>query len=147
MFLLSDHQGSMDAFSRRTLKELHAVYERMPTAYREWAVISGANHYSFSDVSLTKSREVIWVLEMLGVMQLGGAAQREQTQQLARRFLGPRLGCDGLPCALPCAATDLAEPLRPPSGQLRRRKKMARSFEAGHVSLGSDHYLVLLITS
>ncbi|GAC1431154.1 MAG: alpha/beta hydrolase [Terriglobales bacterium] len=72
MFILSEHKGEeADPASREIGAHIHSIYDRLPKG-RFFITIRGANHFSFSDQMLVKSRYAIRVLCMLGFGCLDG---------------------------------------------------------------------------
>ncbi|MFN7995065.1 MAG: hypothetical protein U0Q18_15765 [Bryobacteraceae bacterium] len=72
MFLFSDHSREMaDPESRQILAEVHSIYDRLPDG-RLYAVIRGANHFSFSDQILLNSQTVLGLLRLAGIGRLDG---------------------------------------------------------------------------
>lgn len=66
MIILSDHSREMsDPAGRQIAANLESVYRHLPNS-RLFVVIRGANHFSFSDHILLKSRYVIWTLQRIG---------------------------------------------------------------------------------
>ena len=72
MFILSEHKREeADPANREIGANIHSIYDRLPNG-RFFITIRGANHFSFSDQMLLKSRYAIRVLCMLGFGCLDG---------------------------------------------------------------------------
>jgi predicted dienelactone hydrolase len=72
LFILSDHSRELaDPASRQIHLDLQSIYDRLPSG-RLFITIRGANHFSFSDQMLVKSRYVIGMMRLLGVGDLEG---------------------------------------------------------------------------
>ena len=72
MFMLSDHSRDLaDPAGRQIHANIQSIYDRLPNG-RVFITISGANHFSFSDQMLLKSRFVIGMLRRLGFGSLEG---------------------------------------------------------------------------
>ncbi len=91
LILLSDHGSAGDSVSRHILARLDSLYERA-RAGRTWATLRGAHHFSFTDMSLTKSQYVLHALGRLGVMGgLDGRRGLAATAALVGAFFDQRL--------------------------------------------------------
>ena len=72
MFILSDHSREpADPASQQIHANFQSIYDRLPNG-RLFITIRGANHFSFSDQMLLKSRFVIGMLRRLGFGSLEG---------------------------------------------------------------------------
>jgi dienelactone hydrolase len=72
MFLLSDHsRETSDPASQQILANLQSIYGRLPNG-RLFITIRGANHISFSDQMLLKSRYLIGLMRAFGFGGLEG---------------------------------------------------------------------------
>jgi predicted dienelactone hydrolase len=72
MFLLSDHSREMaDPVRRQVLGEIRSIYDRLPDG-RVYAVIRGANHFTFSDQILLNSQIAFGILRIIGIGGLEG---------------------------------------------------------------------------
>jgi dienelactone hydrolase len=72
LFLLSDHSRELvDPVGRQIRADMQSIYDRLPSG-RQFVTIRGANHFSFSDQMLVKSRYVIGMMRALGVGGLDG---------------------------------------------------------------------------
>ena len=72
LFILSDHSRELaEPASRQIHQDLQSIYDRLPSG-RLFITIRGANHFSFSDQMLVKSRYVIGMMRLLGVGGLEG---------------------------------------------------------------------------
>jgi pimeloyl-ACP methyl ester carboxylesterase len=72
MFLLSDHsRETSDPASQQILANLQSIYGRLPNG-RLFITIRGANHFSFSDQMLLKSRYLIGLMRAFGFGGLEG---------------------------------------------------------------------------
>jgi len=72
MFILSDHSRELaDPASSQIHDHIQSIYERLSNG-RFFITIRGANHFSFSDQMLLKSRFVIGMLRRLGFGSLEG---------------------------------------------------------------------------
>lgn len=72
LFILSDHSCELaDPATKQILANFHSIYGRLPNG-RQFIIIRGANHFSFSDQMLQKSQFVIWILRTLGFGRLDG---------------------------------------------------------------------------
>jgi predicted dienelactone hydrolase len=88
MFLLSG-QGdfSSDAEIRQIEADIQSVYDRLPADGRLRIVIRGANHFLFSDDgALLKSRMVLRMLRMLGILGIDGRRQLAVTSYCLHSF-------------------------------------------------------------
>jgi dienelactone hydrolase len=88
MFLMSG-QGdfSSDAEVRQILADIQSVYDRLPADGRLRISIRGANHFLFSDDgALLKSRMVLRMLRMLGVLGIDGRRQLAVTAYCVHSF-------------------------------------------------------------
>jgi pimeloyl-ACP methyl ester carboxylesterase len=66
MILLSDHSREVDdPAAKGILEDLHSIYVRFPSGY--FVAIHGANHFTFSDQILLKSRLIVFALMALRV--------------------------------------------------------------------------------
>jgi predicted dienelactone hydrolase len=72
MFIFSDHSREMsDPANRKIRVELQSIYNGLPNG--RWLItIRGANHFSFSDQMLLKSRAIIRALGLFGFGGLDG---------------------------------------------------------------------------
>ena len=67
MILLSDHSREMqDPGGRQVLAALHSVYRHFPTGF--FVTLRGANHFSFSDQILLKSRLLVTALMKVHIL-------------------------------------------------------------------------------
>jgi pimeloyl-ACP methyl ester carboxylesterase len=64
LFLLSDHGDLSTPESRAVIADIGTIYDRLPNG-RLLLMISGANHFSFSDQILLKSQYVVRLLRLL----------------------------------------------------------------------------------
>lgn len=83
MFVSSDHGNRNDSADRRISGEIQSVFERLPAETRAAIVIEGADHFSFTDQLLTRSRLIRTVM---GV-RLEPRRGLEITANLLRSFL------------------------------------------------------------
>ncbi len=88
MFLLSDHGDfSSDAETRQIQADIQSVYDRLPANGRLRVAIRGANHFTFSDDgALLKSRILLGVLRVLGMLGINGRRQLAVTTYCVHTF-------------------------------------------------------------
>ena len=93
MFLLSDHGDfSSDAETRQIQADIQSVYDRLPANGRLRVAIRGANHFTFSDDgALLKSRILLGVLRMLGMLGINGRRQLAVTTYCVHTFFAAYL--------------------------------------------------------
>jgi hypothetical protein len=61
MILLSDHSREMDGpAAKEILDDFRSIYARLPSGY--FVTVHGANHFTFSDQILLKSRLIVFAL-------------------------------------------------------------------------------------
>jgi dienelactone hydrolase len=76
MFILSDHSGESEAESRPVMANIRSIYDRLPNDRRVEIMITGANHYMFSDDgALLQVPLVISAMHSLGVVRIDGRRQ------------------------------------------------------------------------
>ena len=63
LFLLSDHGDLSDPEARTVIGDIRSIYDRLPSG-RLLLYIRGANHFSFSDQMLVKSRFFIALFQL-----------------------------------------------------------------------------------
>jgi dienelactone hydrolase len=86
MFILSDHSRELaDPASRQIHTNFQSIYDRLPNG-RLFITIRGANHFSFSDQMLLKSRFMIGMLRRLGFGSLEGRRGLAITTQYVHTF-------------------------------------------------------------
>jgi dienelactone hydrolase len=86
MFILSDHSRELaDPASRQIHTNFQSIYDRLPNG-RLFLTIRGANHFSFSDQMLLKSRFMIGMLRRLGFGSLEGRRGLAITTQYVHTF-------------------------------------------------------------
>ena len=86
MFMLSDHSRELaDPASRQIHTNFQSIYDRLPNG-RLFITIRGANHFSFSDQMLLKSRFMIGMLRRLGFGSLEGRRGLAITTQYVHTF-------------------------------------------------------------
>jgi predicted dienelactone hydrolase len=87
MFLLSDH-GDLDSPENHGIAAaIRSVYQDLPSEGRQWVVIRGANHFTFSDDgAVLKSRFVRWALHLAGALKIDGRRQLDATAYCVRTF-------------------------------------------------------------
>jgi len=86
LFILSDHgREQADPASRQIQADFKSIYNRLPSG-RLFITIRGANHFSFSDQMLVKSRYVIGMMHLLGVGALEGRRGLAITAEHVRAF-------------------------------------------------------------
>jgi predicted dienelactone hydrolase len=86
MFLMSDHSRErQDAAAKRIGADIYSIYDRLPSG-RGLVTIRGANHFSFSDQMLLKSRIGTKTLSVLGFGSLEGRRGLAITSGLVRTF-------------------------------------------------------------
>ena len=92
MFVLSDHSREMvDPSSARVLAEIQSIYARLPPG-RMYAVIRGANHFSFSDQILLNSQLAIRLLRLFGLPSLDTRRGLAISSDLVDAFFDVQLG-------------------------------------------------------
>lgn len=76
LFLLSDHSREPVAETLPVMTAIRALYDRLPADQRLWIVLSGANHYMFSeDGALLKSPLIMHLLRAVGLLRIDGRRQ------------------------------------------------------------------------
>ena len=91
LFLVSDHSREMsNPASGRIVANFHSIYDRLPNG-REFLVIRGANHFSFSDQMLLKSQYIIRLLRGLGFGRLEGRRGLAITAEYVHTFFDVHL--------------------------------------------------------
>jgi hypothetical protein len=86
MFILSDHSRDLaDPASGQIGAHIQSIYDRLPNG-RLFITIRGANHFSFSDQMLLKSRYVIGMLRRFGFGPLEGRRGLAITTQYVHTF-------------------------------------------------------------
>jgi pimeloyl-ACP methyl ester carboxylesterase len=86
LFILSDHSRELaDPASRQIHLDMQSIYDRLPSG-RLFITIRGANHFSFSDQMLVKSRYVIGMMRLLGVGGLEGRRGLAITAEYVHTF-------------------------------------------------------------
>jgi pimeloyl-ACP methyl ester carboxylesterase len=86
LFILSDHSRELaDPASRQIHADFESIYDRLPSG-RLFITIRGANHFSFSDQMLVKSRYVIGMMRLLGVGGLEGRRGLAITAEYVHTF-------------------------------------------------------------
>ena len=86
MFILSDHSRDLaDPASQQIHANFQSIYDRLPNG-RLFITIRGANHFSFSDQMLLKSRFMIGMLRRLGFGSLEGRRGLAITTQYVHTF-------------------------------------------------------------
>lgn len=91
MFMLSDHGEPNDPPSRKILADIQSVHDRLPAEGRMGLVIRGADHVSFSDSLLTRSRLARGVMRVTGNYSLEPRRGLAIVAESARRFLDVHL--------------------------------------------------------
>jgi predicted dienelactone hydrolase len=87
MFLLSDHSRESDPQAVQIGANIRSVYDRLPENQRALMEIHGANHFLFSDDgALLKSRILLSILRLLGVVGIEGRRQLAVTAYCLRNF-------------------------------------------------------------
>jgi len=103
MFLLSDHTRDLpDPSSREVLARIDSIYRRLPPG-SFYAVIRGANHFSFSDQILLNSQVALHLLRLAGFGALDSRRGLAVTADSVRTFFDAQL--NGSP---PAAFAELA---------------------------------------
>jgi predicted dienelactone hydrolase len=67
-FIMSDHSKESGTEGRTVANNIESIYNKLPEGKRWQVMISGANHFSFSDQMLTKSSIFLALLRRLGVL-------------------------------------------------------------------------------
>ena len=84
LFLLSDHGGESDAESARILANVRSLHGLQ-------LMIRGANHFTFSDDAIVKSRALLGVLRLFGKLRIDERRQLEITAYCVRNFFDANL--------------------------------------------------------
>jgi len=92
MFLLSDHSGESGPEARQIMADIHSVYDRLPLDQRAMVVITGANHFTFSDDgALRKSGVFRLILRAFGKLRISGRQQLAMTTEHVHTFFDKHL--------------------------------------------------------
>ena len=94
MFLMSEHGqgGDTGAEGRLVGDDIRSIYSRLPSDYRTWITIHGANHFGFSDDgALLKSPFLTTVLHRIGIIPLDGRRQLRITPHCISTFFDVHL--------------------------------------------------------
>jgi dienelactone hydrolase len=92
MFLLSDHTGETDPGSDEIRSNIRRIYDRLPADRRQYLEIRGGNHFFFNDdLGLLKSRLVLGILRVFGVVGIDGRRQLEIAAHSVHTFFDRHL--------------------------------------------------------
>jgi len=87
LFILSDQVRGNDAETHQVLAEVQSIYDRLPPGGGQRIVISGANHFLFSDDgALLRSHIVMGTLRTLGLVGIDGRRQLAATAHSVHTF-------------------------------------------------------------
>jgi dienelactone hydrolase len=93
MFLISgEGDFSTDDEIRKFKAYIQSIYDRLPENGRKWLVISGANHFTFSDDgALLKSRIILSIFRFFGKLGINGPRQLAVTSYCVCSFFNEYL--------------------------------------------------------
>lgn len=92
LWLLSDHGDAKDSLSRQVMGQIQRAYERQPPQLRAMAMITGANHFTFSeDGAMLKSGVLRGAMRAMGMLGIRGRRQVEVSAYAVATFFDARL--------------------------------------------------------
>jgi predicted dienelactone hydrolase len=92
LWLLSDHGSAKDSVSRQIMGQIQRAYERQPAKARVKAMITGANHFTFSeDGAMLKSGLLRTAMRFMGILGIRGRRQVEVSAYTVATFFDARL--------------------------------------------------------